>query len=333
MSGSPAPPPVRQPADAPAATATRRSVRGIVAAVLSPEPYRGPVAPVWAQVAMVLVASIIFGFQFVTFKEAFESVGPSTLLALRALFMLPVLLVLMRWAGIPLRAPRASVIPMLLPATLLVGSLICFMFGVHRLSAGLTATLVSMTPIFSIGLGLLFGMERVGVLALLGSVVGTVGVAIATGALHGDLDALGLALIAGSNTTYSLSFITLKRMRANVSSAVYLLLMTVISILLFVPLAIALDGFAITPTWGLAGSVAYVVVLGQAVAYIASLGLLRFAGVFQATLVTPLIPVFAIFFAVLLLGEPLLGRELGGGALIILGVIAAIVPASRLRAR
>jgi drug/metabolite transporter (DMT)-like permease len=100
-----------------------------------------------------------------------------------------------------------------------------------------------------------------------------------------------------------------------------------------VPLAFVLDGFEITFTWGLIGSVAYIVVLGQVVAYIAALGLLRFAGVFQATLVTPLIPVFAILFAVLFLGEPLLARELAGGALIILGVITAIVPAQRLRRR
>ncbi len=312
---------------------SRRTVRGIVAAVLSPDPYRGPVAPVWAQVTMVLVASSIFGFQFVTFKEAFESVGPTTLLALRALFALPVLVVLMRWVRIPILAPRASVARMLLPTTLLVASHVCFMFGVHRLSAGLTATLVSMTPIVSVALGLLFGLERVGALALTGAAVGTVGVAIATGALHGDLDGAGLALMAGSNIFYSLSFITLKRMSVSLSAAFYLLLMTVVSIPIFVPLAFVLDGFEITFTWGLIGSVAYIVVLGQVVAYIAALGLLRFAGVFQATLVTPLIPVFAILFAVLFLGEPLLARELAGGALIILGVITAIVPAQRLRRR
>ena len=49
----------------------------------------------------------------------------------------------------------------------------------------------------------------------------------------------------------------------------------------------------------------------------------------QSTLVTPLIPVWAIFFAVLLLGEPLLGREIAGAALIIGGVVLAIAPLGR----
>ena len=82
--------------------------------------------------------------------------------------------------------------------------------------------------------------------------------------------------------------------------------------------------------WGSLLSLVYIVVFGQAVAYAGVMALLRFGGVFQSMLVTPLIPVFAILFAVTLLGEPLLGRELAGGALIIGGVLLAITPRSAL---
>ena len=306
-----------------------RSPRGVVAAVLSPEPYRGPPARIWVQAGLILLASVIFGFQFVTFKEAFKEMGPWTLLALRALLSLPLMFLMMGWARVPVTVTRASLTRVLVPASLLVGSHVCFMLGVHRLTAGLTATLVSMTPIFSVGLSMLFRVERVGLLGIVGSVIGVAGVAIATGALNGDVDGIGLALILGSNAFYSLSFIALKQMALRLSSAIYLIVMMVLSLVVFVPLALALEGFSVTFTWRAGGSVAYIVIFGQAIAYVAALALLRFGGVFQATLLTPLIPVFAISFAILLLGEPLLGRELAGGALIIGGVVLAIVPLKR----
>lgn len=295
---------------------------------MSADPHDGRKAPVWVQVALIVATSLIFGFQLVTFKEALQDVPPTSLVAVRSLILVPFLLAFYRVTGTP-TSVRAGWRPVLAPTLLLVASQGVFIYGVHRLAAGLSSTLLSMTPIFTVGLGLLLGAERVGALALAGAAAGTVGVAIATGALHGGADTLGVVLILSCNFFYALSLIVLRRSKVRAAPADYVLLTAIVSLGVYVPLAAGVDGWALHFTWALAGSIAYMVVLGQAVAYVFTLGLLRYGGAFQATLVTPLIPVFAILFAVLLLDEPLLGRELAGGALIVAGVLAAVLPQRR----
>lgn len=310
---------------------SRPPLRARIAGTLSHELHVGPPASVWVQTGLILVASLIFGFQFVAFKEGFDAAGPWTLLAIRPMLSIPVMLLVMRWASVPIAAGRGELARIALPATLMVASHAAFMVGLHRLPAGLTSTLVSMTPLVSVALGLLFRVERVAAAGLVGAVAGVAGVAIATGAGTGGVDVLGVALILSCNVIYCLSFISMKRMATRVSSAIYLIVMMVLSIAVFVPVAALSEGFAVTWSWRPLLAIAYLVVFGQVIAYLAVLGLLRTAGVFQSSLVTPLIPVFGILFAVLLLGEPLLGRELGGGALIIGGVLVAITPRERLR--
>lgn len=304
--------------------------RGHLAAVFSPELYTGPVAAVWVQAALILACALIFGFQYVAFKSVFHAVGPWTLLTLRALLTIPVLLTAMRWTRVPVATGRAELLRIALPAAFLLGSQATFMLGVHRLSAGLTSTLFSVSPIVTLALGLVFRVERVGLLGLIGSTAGVAGVAIATGALDSSVDAVGVLLVLASNVLYSLSFIAIKRMATRVSSAIFLIVAMVESVVVLGPVAGATEGFSMHWGWKSLLSLVYIVVIGQAVAYIGVMALLRFGGVFQSMLVTPLIPVFAIFFAVVLLGEPLLGRELAGGALIIGGVLLAITPRSAL---
>jgi len=301
-------------------------LRARLAATFSHHLHSGERLSARAQATLIVFSALLFGFQFVAFKETFHAMGPWTLLALRSLLSIPVLYALMRWAGVTVRAGRAELLRIALPATLLLGSQVTFMLGVHRLSAGLTSTLFSVSPLVTLALGIAFRVERVALVGVLGASLGVVGVAIATGATSSGVDVVGVLIVLGSNVLYALSFIAIKRMATPVSSGVYLLVMMVESVIALTPAAVIKEGFTIDLAWRSALALLYIVVLGQVIAYVVVMALLRFGGAFQSMLVTPLIPVFAIFFAVLLLGEPLLGRELVGGALIIGGVIAAILP-------
>lgn len=303
--------------------------RALVGGILSAKPHVGPPAPTWVQAALILLASVLFGGQFVAFKKSFEAIGPSTLLALRPLLALPLMLLLMRWAREPIEVEWASLRRVLVPATLLTVSFVTFMFAVHRLPVGMTATFVSTTPIFSVAFGLALGIQRVGAVAIGGSLVGVLGVAIATGVTSGQADVLGLVLLFLTNASYALSLIVYRKMEIRISSAVYLIVMMAECAVLFVPFAIVLDGFSMQWGWGSGLGFAYIVTFGQIAAYVTVVALVRVAGAFQSSLTTPLVPVFAIFFAFLVLDDPLLGRELAGGVLIVLGVVAAILPARR----
>jgi drug/metabolite transporter (DMT)-like permease len=63
--------------------------------------------------------------------------------------------------------------------------------------------------------------------------------------------------------------------------------------------------------------------LGTGVAYIFNFNVVREAGAQTASMVTYLVPVFAVVFGVALLGEPLSWHEPAGGVLIIAGVALA----------
>ena len=63
--------------------------------------------------------------------------------------------------------------------------------------------------------------------------------------------------------------------------------------------------------------------LGTGVAYVLNFNVVREAGAQTASMVTYLVPVFAVVFGVPILGEPLSWHEPVGGALIIAGVALA----------
>ena len=74
------------------------------------------------------------------------------------------------------------------------------------------------------------------------------------------------------------------------------------------------------PGWKESGSVIALAVIGTAVAQIILYRVLRSDGAAKVSLVTYLLPATALFYGVLLLGEPLTWQELAGLALILGGV-------------
>jgi drug/metabolite transporter (DMT)-like permease len=75
--------------------------------------------------------------------------------------------------------------------------------------------------------------------------------------------------------------------------------------------------------------------LGTGVAYVLNLSVIRAAGAQTASMVTYLVPLFAVFFGVTILGEPLGWHEPAGGLLIIAGVALSqgLLPGRRARVR
>ena len=74
------------------------------------------------------------------------------------------------------------------------------------------------------------------------------------------------------------------------------------------------------PGWKESGSVLALAVIGTAVSQIILYRVLRSDGAARVSLVTYLLPVTALFYGVLLLGEPLTWEELAGMVLILGGV-------------
>jgi drug/metabolite transporter (DMT)-like permease len=80
---------------------------------------------------------------------------------------------------------------------------------------------------------------------------------------------------------------------------------------------------ATMPGWKEVASVVVLGVFGTGVAYILFFGLIKSAGASRASLVTYLIPGIALFYGVVLLGEPLRAADVAGLILILSGVLLA----------
>lgn len=211
----------------------------------------------------------------------------------------------------------------------------------QTLASGVAAILNATTPLFTaLFAHCLTTDERLTPGRVVGAGIGLGGVAVLAGpAAFGALDGAGMAQLAclAAAVSYALSSIFGRRFRrmgvAPISAAAGQLVM---SSLVLVSLALAVDR-----PWSLPapGAPAIAAILGLAAlstafAYVIFFRLLASAGATNIALVTLLAPVSAILLGVLFLGEALTLGELGGMALIALG-LAAIDgrPWARLRGR
>jgi drug/metabolite transporter (DMT)-like permease len=74
------------------------------------------------------------------------------------------------------------------------------------------------------------------------------------------------------------------------------------------------------PGWKVTASVLTLGIAGTGIAYILYYGLLSGAGASRAILITYLVPLFAVVYGAVLLGEPVTAATVGGLALVLAGV-------------
>jgi len=202
-------------------------------------------------------------------------------------------------------------------------------WGQQTLASGVAAILNATTPLFTaLFAHWLTTDERLTPGRLVGAGIGFGGVAVLAGpSAFRALDGAGLAQLAclAAAMSYALASIFGRRFRqmgvAPISAAAGQLVM---SSLVLAPLALAVDR-----PWSLPapGAPAIAAILGLAAlstafAYVIFFRLLASAGATNIALVTLLAPVSAILLGVLFLGEALTLGELGGMALIALGLAA-----------
>lgn len=284
----------------------------------------------WREWGIFLLLSFIWGTSFYWIKIGVQDIGPLTLVTLRMVIGTASLYAYVRWRGIPVpRAPREwalfSVIGLFnvaLPFALIAWA------EVH-IESGVAAVLNSVVPLFALVMSHVWlndPNERITARSLGGLLVGFAGVVILMGrdltVNFNPLSLLGqLAVIAGSACyAGSLIFIRLylRHHHPNIQGLMQLLLGGLITAaaIPFFEWPLSLPS---TPlTWG---AVLWLGVLGSGLAYVFFFGLADSWGPTRISMVTYVVPVFAVIFGVTLLGETADWRLLVGGALILLGVV------------
>ncbi len=201
-----------------------------------------------------------------------------------------------------------------------------FALAQGQISSGLASILNATTPLWSVVVAHLATRdERMTPAKLIGVAIGFSGVAVMMGAGLGDGTAWAQVACVAAAFSYAVSSVWGRRFRtlgiAPLSTAFGQVAMSSVMLL---PLVIFIDQpwTLARPEWPVLAALLGLAILSTALAYGLYFGLISSAGAVNASLVTFLIPVSAIGLGVLILGEVLLPRHIGGMALIALGLVA-----------
>ena len=277
---------------------------------------------------LVLLASI-WGASYLFIKVAVEDLPPAAMTDIRLLVAGVLLLVYLGVtmgfrAGLAgLRAAwRASLFLGFVNAALPM-SLVAW--GETHIDSSIAAIAQSSVPIFVVLLGLRFlPHEPFGGSRVTGLLIGIGGVALVTG-VHPDagwLAVAGTLAVVLSSAAYAVGGIYGQLQVHGTPGAVLAAGNLLFGALLLVPLT-ALDPPRQVPglaaTAGLVGLILLPTVLGQLILF----RMLRLDGSRRSSLVTYLMPAFALFYGSTILDEPLTAAALGGLVLILVGVALA----------
>ncbi|MEJ1158150.1 DMT family transporter [Prosthecomicrobium sp. N25] len=276
---------------------------------------------------LLFLLSFLWGGSFLFNGVAVAELPPVTLVFLRVALAAAVLVAVLGARGERVRptmaeARDAAVMGLLnnvVPFVLIV-------WGQKHIASGLAAIVNATTPIFAVLLTHLLTSEKAGLLKFAGVGLGLLGVAILVGpdrfdtasaALLGELACLAAAFFYGLSSVWGRRF----RGRPSLPTAAWQLSA---SALILLPLSLAVDApwSLPLPSPRVLAAVAALAIVSTALAYILFFRIITLAGPTSAVLVTLLVPVFAILFGTVFLGERLAPQHFAGMAVIALGLLA-----------
>jgi drug/metabolite transporter (DMT)-like permease len=267
-----------------------------------------------------------WGASYLFIKVADRAFAPASMIMLRLALAASLLLVVLAaqrglggtvadmrvlgWQGFALGVFNGAI-----PFTLIA-------WGERYIDSGVAAIANASMPIFVVLLAIRWQpSERVRGLRLVGFLVGLVGVGVLAG-VHpqgGWWGAAGTLAVVVASVSYAIGSLWGQRLIAGTSGLILSTSSMLGGLLVLIPLGLWQLPSEV-PGWKETGSVIALAVIGTALAQIILYRVLRSDGAARVSLVTYLLPMTALIYGVLLLGEPLTWEELAGMALILGGV-------------
>ncbi|HZQ64783.1 MAG TPA: EamA family transporter [Gaiellaceae bacterium] len=275
---------------------------------------------------LLLLLAALWGASYLFIKVAVRDFEPTAMIELRLLISAPLLVgflavragarsALGQVAGAWREGLVYGVINGALPFTLIA-------WGEKHIDSGVAAIANASVPIFVAILAIRFKpSERSTGLKLVGIVLGLAGVGVLAG-VHpegGWWAVAGTLAVVAASLSYAAGGLYGQHVVARVQGPVMAAAGLVYGALVLLPFALVqLPDHA--PGWKAVGSVVGLAVAGTAIAQLILFRMLRLFGAARLSLVTYLLPAFALFYGALILDEPLRASALAGLALILCGV-------------
>ena len=278
---------------------------------------------------MLLILAATWGASYLFIKVAVEDIAPGPMMATRLLVAAAILIGYLSWRlGLGKAANEMrkawkhclvlGVINAALPFWLIA-------WGEQHIDSSLAAVVQASVPIFNALLVIRFlPHERLTRERALGLTVGIVGVAVVTG-IHpegGWWAIAGALAVVVSSVSYAAGGVYGQRAVSGTAGPVLAAGSMLAGGLILLPLALVQFPGEL-PGWKAAGSLAALTVLGTALAQLILFRILALHGSARLSLVTYLMPGFALVYGAVLLDEKLTATTIGGLVLILAGVAIA----------
>jgi drug/metabolite transporter (DMT)-like permease len=278
-------------------------------------------------VPMLVLLAALWGSSYMFIKVAVEEIPPTAMIAGRLLLAGAILLAVLAIQSGGVGPARAAirevgrggivlgVINSALPFTLIA-------WGETHVESGIAGIANASVPIFVVLLAIRFNpAERVTGWRLAGVMVGIAGVAVLAGLRPsgGWWAAAGVGAITVASLCYAAANLYAQHHYTRVNVIALAATTHCAAALLILPFGLARLP-AHVPGWKALGSVVALAVLGTSIASLVHYRMVTWYGSSRTTMVTYLIPAFALFYGVVILGEVLSANAVLGLVLILGGV-------------
>lgn len=278
---------------------------------------------------VLLFLGAVWGASFLFIKLGVREMAPDVLVTMRLCIAATILLAILYGRGMRLPASRRMWLHFLFTGSIgLICPYVLITWGELAIPSGTAAILNATTPLFTVLLAYVWTREEhLTGLRLLGVALGFVGVIVAVGvdelslssaSLRGQLAVLVAAACYGANTVYS------RRAFRGLPPLIPATGQMLAGALLITPVSLALHGLPhALPSATALGAVLALGVLGTALAYILVYWLIERLGATRTSMVTYLLPPFALVYGALFLSEGIALNALLGLALVVVGILLA----------
>ncbi|WP_418961205.1 DMT family transporter [Streptomyces tritici] len=194
-------------------------------------------------------------------------------------------------------------------------------YALVRIHAGLGQTLLSLVPLATLLLAVAQRLERFRLLAGIGTLCATAGVAVVSRApFQGSVPTLSLLAMLGSVVSFAESIVLVRKLPKVHPVTMNAIGMTAAAVLLFAGSAAAGDTWKLPERAATWWALAYVVVAGSVLTFVLYLMVIQRWGASRAAYLFVCVPVVTILLSARLDDEPLTASLLLGTPLILLGV-------------
>jgi len=276
---------------------------------------------------LLLLLCFVWSLSFLLAEILLESVRPFTIVFNRVFFASIVMVILIKLLGKRFPASRKNIFLLFLLG--LTNNAIPFsaiVYGQQFITGGLASIINTNTAFFTLILSsMMFVDERLTMIRLLGIILGITGVIIAIGPselLSLSVDNLGQQCIIIATLCYAISTTMARKFIKGVDPLVSVTVMLLSSAFWMGIIVLYMEGLPLfTPSTVNIISIGLLAVLSTSLAYILYFMLLERAGAGTTTLVTVLIPPFAMIMDAIILKEEITSPQVAGFMFVAVGVV------------